>query len=197
MLKLIAVLLVVAPLVQAPPLEGGLAGWSAQGAQPDAFVMRSGVLHVQGSQGWLRSDREYGDFTFRAEFRFLTDDADSGIYVRAVGATPFMRGWPNQSYQVQIRNPRGQSPFPPVGGLFRHGMPDGELSFNPADASRLSRPNGEWQVIEVDAIGDRLAVRLNGSEISRAGNIANPRGYVGIQAEAGTIEFRDVGIRSR
>ena len=47
------------------------------------------------------------------------------------------------------------------------------------------------------AIADRLTVRLNGSELSRAGNIANPRGYVGIQAEVGALEFRSIEIRER
>src|SRR6186997_3399048 len=110
-----------------PLFRGTLDGWSVQGADAGSFSVGNSILRVQGANGWLRSDRQYGDFTLRAEFRFLTDDADSGIYVRAVGATPFIRGWPNQSYQVQVRNPKGQSRFPPLGGLFRHGMPDGEL----------------------------------------------------------------------
>jgi hypothetical protein len=176
---------------------GGFAGWTTQAAKPGKFTRRGDVLHVDGSEGWLRSARQYGDFALRTEFRFLGDDTDSGIYVRAVAQTPFLRGWPNQSYQVQVRNPLGQSRFPPVGGLFRHGMPDGELVFDAATAARLSKPTGEWQVIEIDVQGDRLTVRLNGSELTRAGNIANPRGYVGIQAEVGAIEFRSMEIRER
>jgi hypothetical protein len=183
--------------VAAPSLGGALAGWTAQNASPTTFTMRDGVLRVEGTDGWLKSNREYGDFTFRGEFRFLTDDTDSGIYVRAVAATPFIRGWPNQSYQVQVRNPRGQSRFPPVGGLFRHGMPDGELTFEPSDATRLSKANGEWQAIEIAVVGNALTVRLNGAEISRATNIANARGYVGIQAEAGVIEFRNIELVER
>jgi hypothetical protein len=180
-----------------PLFRGTLEGWSVQGTDAGNFNVRNSVLHVQGPDGWLRSDRQYGDFTLRAEFRFLTDDADSGIYVRAVASTPFIRGWPNQSYQVQIRNPLGQSRFPPVGGLFRHGMPDGELTFDTAKASSLSKPTGEWQAIEIDVIGDRLMVRLNGTEVMRAGNISNPRGYIGIQGEAGALEFRSIEIRER
>lgn len=180
-----------------PLFRGTLDGWSIQGTDAGNITVRDSVLHVQGPNGWLRSDRQYGDFTLRADFRFLADDADSGIYVRALGATPFMRGWPNQSYQVQIRNPKGQSRFPPVGGLFRHGMPDGELTFDETVAARLSKPTGEWQTIEIDAIGDRLAVRLNGVELSRAGNIANARGYIGVQAEVGALEFRTIEIRER
>jgi hypothetical protein len=180
-----------------PLFRGTLDGWSIQGTEAGNFTVRDSVLHVQGPNGWLRSGRQYGDFTLRAEFRFLTDDADSGIYVRAVASTPFMRGWPNQSYQVQIRNPKGQSRFPPVGGLFRHGMPDGELNFDDAKAANLSKPTGEWQAIEIDAIGDRLTVRLNGTEVMRAGNIANRSGYIGIQGEVGALEFRAIEIRER
>jgi hypothetical protein len=184
--------------VQAPASQtssGGFAGWSPLDAAPGTFTMQGDVLHVDGTEGWLRSDRQYGDFTLRTEFRFLGADTDSGIYVRALGQTPFLRGWPNQSYQVQVRNPAGQSRFPPVGGLFRHGMPDGDLQYDPAEASRLSRPAGEWQALEIDAVGDRLSVRLNGTELMRAGGIANRRGYIGIQAEAGAIDYRALTIR--
>jgi hypothetical protein len=180
-----------------PTFTGPFTGWSVQGSSDNNFTMRDSVLHVQAPNGWLRSDRQYGDFTLRTEFRFLTDDADSGIYVRAVAATPFIRGWPNQSYQVQVRNPKGQSRFPPVGGLFRHGMPDGELVFDEAKASSLSKPTGEWQTLEIDAIGERLTVRLNGTEVMRAGNIANARGYIGVQGEVGALEFRTLEIRER
>src|SRR4051794_2650697 len=88
-----------------PAFSGGFAGWSPQDAKPGTFTMRGDTLHVEGSDGWLRSDRQYGDFTLRTDFRFLGDDTDSGIYVRALAQTPFLRGWPNQSYQVQVRNP--------------------------------------------------------------------------------------------
>jgi hypothetical protein len=120
------VVMVVAALqtLAGQTFNGALAGWSPQDAKPGTFTMRGDVLHVEGSEGWLRSDRQYGDFALRTEFRFLGDDTDSGVYVRALAQTPFLRGWPNQSYQVQVRNPLGQSRFPPVGGLFRHGMPD-------------------------------------------------------------------------
>ena len=195
---LVALLLVTQTASGFTPLfRGTLDGWSVQGSEAGNFKVQGGVLHVEGPNGWLRSDRQYGDFTLRAEFRFLSDDTDSGIYVRAIGATPFVRGWPNQSYQVQIRNPKLQSRFPPVGGLFRHGTPDGELVFDEAKASSASRATGEWQTLEIDAIGDRLTVRLNGTEVMRAGNIANARGYVGIQGEVGSLEFRGLEIRER
>ena len=139
----------------------------------------------------------FGDFELAVGFRFMTDDADSGIFVRALGENEFVRGWPNQSYQVQLRNPIGESPFPPVGGLFRHGMANGETDYDEALARDTSLPTGEWQTLGVRAEGDQLTVTLNGVEITRAAGLANETGFIGIQGETGSLEFRSVRVRER
>lgn len=177
--------------------DGTLEGWTIENSTPEVFSIRDGLLHVEGAQGWLRSERQYSDFTLRAEFRFLSQDTDSGIYVRAVADSEFIRGWPNNSYQVQIRNPIGESRFGPVGDLFRHGTREGDFEFDPAVSSQASTGTGEWQTIEIEAAGDMLTVRLNGTLLSRAGDIVNPTGYVGIQSEVGPIEFRSIEIFER
>lgn len=177
--------------------DGGLGGWTIEDSQPGNFTVEDGVLNVRGSEGWLRSEDRYSDFTLRAEFRFLTDDADTGIYVRAVADSEFIRGWPNNSYQIQVRNPIGESRFPPVGGLFRHGTPDGPLEFDPADAARTSTGTGAWQTLEISVVGLTLTVDLNGTRLSEAGNIANPTGHIGIQSELGEVQFRSIRILER
>ena len=40
-----------------------------------------------------------------------------------------------------------------------------------------------------------LSEYVEGSSNNKALEIANPRGYVGLQAETGTVEFRSVEIR--
>lgn len=177
--------------------DGTLAGWTIEGTEAGNFSVGDGVLRVEGPGGWLKSGRQYGDFSLRAEFRFVTPDADSGLFVRAAGEGQFGRGWPNGAYQVQIRNPLTESRFPPVGGLFRHGMPPGEMTFEPALVEKLTRPTGEWQTLEVDVIADRLTVRFNGTEVMRAANIANARGHIGLQGETGVLEFRRLELRER
>jgi hypothetical protein len=177
--------------------DGTLEGWTIENTEAGNFSVRDGMLRVEAPNGWLRSQREYGDFTLRAEFRFATDDADSGIFVRAAGDAPFMRGWPNNSYQVQIRNPATASRFPPVGGIFRHGTAPGETTFDAAAVEKLARPTGEWQSLEIDVIGSVLVVRFNGTEVTRAENIANARGAIGLQGEVGAVEFRSIEIRER
>jgi hypothetical protein len=200
----IAMAAVVAASVQGQPaggfvplFDGTLDGWIVENTQAGNISVRDGVLRVEGPGGWLRSAREYGDIAVRTEFRFVTPDADSGLFVRAGGTGQFMRGWPNNSYQVQIRNPTTASRLPPVGGLFRHGMPPGPTEFDAAVVEQVVKPTGEWQVLEVEVVGRQLTARLNGAEVLNAGEIANARGYLGLQAEVGAVEFRSIDIREQ
>jgi hypothetical protein len=177
--------------------EGSFDGWTIENTDADNFTIVDGILHVEGGGGWLRSDRQYSDFVLRSEFRWLTSDADSGIYVRAIADSEFVRGWPNNSYQIQVRDPAGESRFPPVGGLFRHGTPAGESELDRNALSETYLGTGEWHVIEIEVVADLLRVRLNGTEIAHAQNIVNPSGYIGIQSELGTIEYRSIEIQER
>ena len=133
----------------------------------------------------------------RTRLRFLTPDADSGIFVRAAGDATFMRGWPGNSHQVQVRTPSTPSPLPPLGGLFRHGTGSGATVFDADVVRRLFRGIGEWHDVEVEVIGSRLVVRVDGSETTRAEGIAEAPGYVGIQGESGVVEYRDFTIGER
>lgn len=192
-------MLVAVPTGQQQPtfvslFNGTLNGWVVENSTANNFTISEGALRVEGPSGWLRSERQFTDFTMRIRFRFLTADADSGVFFRTTGATPFMRGWPNNAYQVQLRNPATQSRLPAVGGLFRHGMPQGELTFDQAAVEKVSRGTNEWQDLEITVAGETLTVRFNGSEVTRAGNIVRQPGYVGLQAEVGALEFRSIEI---
>lgn len=177
-----------------PLFDGTLQGWSIENAEGGNIALEGETLIVAGAAGWLKSDAQFADFELRIEFRFLTDDADSGVFLRAAAHDTFGPGWPSGSYQVQLRNPIGASRFPPVGGLFRHGLPNGATQFEPSDAERLSLGTGVWQTLEIEARGTTLSVRLNGAPLTHASDIVNERGYIGIQAETGRVAFRAIDI---
>jgi len=177
-----------------PLFEGTMKGWVAENATAKNFTVTDGVLRVEGPSGWLRTERQFTDFTARLQFRFVTADADSGVFFRTTGATQFMRGWPNNGYQVQVRNPATQSRLPAVGGLFRHGMPPGEIAFDQPLVEKLSRGTGEWQELTFTVAGETLTVRFNGTEVTRAANIVKQPGYIGLQAEVGVVEFRAIEV---
>jgi hypothetical protein len=164
------------------------------GANP--FTVSDGVLRVEGANGWLKSERQYGDFRLRVEVRFVTDNADSGVFIRAVGASIFLRGWPGNSYQIQARDvTRNQTTNPIlIGNIYRHGNPGGTTNFDSAAAMQSARKTGEWQTIEIEARGGELTVTLNGVVVTRATSIVNPTGNIGIQAEAGIVEYRSIQV---
>jgi hypothetical protein len=174
-----------------------LQGWTAKNTTPTTFSVKDQMIRVEGNSGWLQSEREYGNFHLRVEVRFLTDNADSGIFVRAVGDSIFLRGWPGNSYQVQARDvTRNQSANPIlIGNIYRHGNRGGETNFDSAAALRVAKPTSEWQTLEIEVRGDTLNVTLNGTVVTRANGLANPRGFIGIQGEAGVVEYRSIEIR--
>lgn len=177
-----------------PLWNGSFDGWIIENSSEEDFTISDKLLHVQGGSGWLRSENQYSDFILRSEFRWLSDDADSGIYIRAPGDTDFFNGWPGNSYQIQIRNPVGESRFPMVGGIFRHGTPAGNDVLKEYAVKQAYLGTNEWHTIELEVRGDSLTVRLNDKEIATADNILNAPGYIGIQSELGTIEYRTIDI---
>ncbi len=180
------------------PLFNGetLAGWHVENTEANNFYVEDGALRVEGPEGWLRSEEQYSDFTLRVVFRFLTDDADSGIFVRVTGDRPFARGWPGGSYQVQTRDVSKNRTTSPrlIGDIYRHRMPEGETIYDAEAALDVFRPTGEWQTFEIDVAGDSLTVMLNGTLVTRAGGIENPAGYIGLQGETGIVEYRSIEI---
>jgi hypothetical protein len=178
-----------------------LDGWVVENSSSNNFTVTGGVLRVEGPQGWLRSERQYEDFSLRVEVRFLTPDADSGIFLRAPGPASniFIRGWPANAYQVQVRDMsvnRTNNPFW-AGNLYSHRVTPPVTTFARDAAIEAVKPTGEWQVFEIEASGDRLEARLNGAAVLEASGIVNPRGFIGIQGETGSLEYRRIDIRER
>lgn len=189
----------MAAFAQIAPVElfdGTLTGWSVENTTQGNIAAEGGTLGVRAPEGWLKSERQYADFELVVEFRFLGEQADSGIFVRAQPQTTFGRGWPSHSYQLQLLNPLWEdAPFPPVGWVYRHRMPDGETQFDAQDARRAFTGTGEWQTVVLRVVGDELTASLNGMPLTRAANIANAAGYIGLQAETGAVEYRRIAIR--
>ena len=177
--------------------DGTLDNWRAVSTDGNNVSVVDGVLRVAGPNGWLRSRDRYEDFRLEVEFRFVTDDADSGVFLRADADRTFARGWPDSSYQVQLRNPLGESAFPAVGFLFRHRMPEGAMQFDGAAARQAALPTGEWQTLTIELAGERVAAWLNGTLVMRAVEITPSRNFIGLQAETGVLEFRSIRIAER
>lgn len=158
------------------------------------FSIENGVLRAEGPEGWLRFPGEYRDVRLRVELRFTTSNGDSGVFLRATPDRAFSRGWPNRSYQVQLLNPLAGGTLPPIGGIFRHGMPAGETQLDRDAVARAFTGTGEWQLLEIELVGTELSVALNGVPVTKAFAIADVPGSIGIQSETSAVEFRRIDV---
>ena len=177
--------------------DGTMNNWKVAFTEGGNIRIVDGLLRVEGPNGWVHSTKRYMNFRLEIEFRWLTDDADSGVFLRAGGDETFARGWPAGSYQVQLRNPAGPGTLPVIGHLFRHQMDDGPLRYDAEGARAVALATGEWQTLWIELSGERLAVWLNGTGITQALGIKKSTNYIGFQAERGALEFRSVKIQER
>ncbi len=159
-----------------------------------AFSARDGILVLNKGAGWLRSEEVFGDFVLEMDFRFLEKGANSGIFVRT-GPTSKkdQNGWPDNGYQVQCKDTITEERA--LGTMIPYGAPEFKHESDRDAIARAYRPTTQWNHYEITCKGEDLTVKLNGTLITTASEIKNLRGHVGIQAEFGHLEFRNIRIQ--
>jgi hypothetical protein len=134
--------------------------------------VKDGLLVLKGGSDHLASEKEYGDFTIRFEWRAEKKGYDSGFYIRSgmrVGAN-----------QIQL----GQGGEGSLGGV------EGAKA-----VPKMHKPPGEWNEWEVTCVGDKVTFRVNGEKAWEGTGLKPARGYFGIQAEGHHIDFRNIRIK--
>ena len=127
------------------PLSNGrdLTGWTPRSAQhAGCWRVQGAVLAATPPCVDLVSDATFRDFRLHAELRF-PPGSNSGIYLRG-------------RYEVQIQDDAGKALDPlRMGGVYGFIAPS-------VDAARAA---GEWQTLDVELVGRRVTVVLNGTTI--------------------------------
>ena len=154
-----------------------LTGWTPEmGAK--WHVADGAIVADAGDYGWLRSDRQFGNFELKVDFR-TTADGNSGIFLRSA-----KEGNPHETgYELQIFD---QHPKFPTGGFLGHIAPSKKVTIKP----------NEWMTYDVVAKGDRFVIKLDGQTVLDTRNSKSASGYVGLQYNKGKkIEFRNIKIK--
>jgi len=157
-----------------------LDGWHlVNGAK---FFVEDGVIKHNDGLGWLRSDKEYADLILRLELRFLEPKQDGGVFLRAVKEG---KNWPDRKYEIQCENTARMAT------IF-----GAKHELNVELARKALKPDGEWNGYEIKIVGSEVEVRLNGKLVATS-NSANAlrRGYLGLQGENGSHEYRRFRIK--
>ncbi len=170
-----------------------LDGWVIE--NDGQFAVRGGLLVVNQGTGWLRSEKAYADFIFKMDFRFLEENANSGIFVRTASTSKKDdNGWPDNGYQIQCMDTiNGKIP---CATMIPYGAPPFQSESDLEELAKVFRPTGKWNSYEIKCVGEELSVKLNGALITKATSIKNLRGHLGIQGEHGRLEFRNLRVKN-
>jgi 3-keto-disaccharide hydrolase len=153
-----------------------LTGWSP--VHDVTFVVTNGNLQLVKGMGWLRTQKQFTNFIFEAEWRALVSDYDSGFFIRAgLDGKP----WPNAAWQVNLKDSS-------LGGLVK-----GLKTIVPAETPRM--PVGKWVKFRLEVRGKKVSLDVDGERNWEFAELDAERGYIGIQAEDRAFEFRHLRIQ--
>src|SRR3954471_6541792 len=138
----------------------GVSTYEKDGKTLPVWSVKDGNLLCTGKGfGFLRySRREFSDFVFHVEFR-MAPGCNSGLGIRTRAFDPVRSRATRPSfysYEIQLFDDAGKPPSThSTGSLYRYIAP----SKNPI------KPAGEWNSIDIEFVGPRVKVTLNGERI--------------------------------
>jgi len=175
-----------------------LSGWTGD---TEGYEVVDGVIRCRpGTGGNMHTEREYGDFQARLEFR-LPPGGNNGLAIRYPGS-----GGPAYVGMCELQVLDSEHPkYATLDPRQYHGSVYGMAA---AERGYL-RPTGEWNFQEVTVQGSRITVELNGSVILDADVAAvkdlmdgtphpgkdRTRGFFGFAGHDDPVEFRNVAIK--
>ncbi len=181
------------------PLFNGkdFTGWT--GALENYEAVGGEIRCKQGKGGNLLTDKEYGDFIARLEFK-LPPGGNNGVVVRYSGeGQPHINGM-----ELQVLD----SEHPKYAKLDPRQYHGSVYGLVPAHRGYL-RPTGEWNFQQVTIKGSNIKVELNGFTIvdadlstvkeSKDGEVppgpSRKSGFFGFAGHGDAVQFRNVRIR--
>lgn len=153
-----------------------LTGWVA--VHDVKFEAVEGNLRLVRGMGWLRTEKEYGDFILEFEMRPLVEQYDSGIFLRAgLEGKP----WPKDGWQVNLR-------YDALGGLVKGYKPV-------VPAENPKSPVNKWAKFRIEVRGTKVSLDVDGERSWDFDKLDATKGHIGIQAEDKAFDFRNFRIQ--
>lgn len=179
--------------------ESGLKGWRVVAEKPvgeNHWTWADGLLSAKTGSTWLRSEKMYGNFILRLEWR-VPENGNSGVFLRVPELGPGEHPW-DKGMEIQILDDGGSQY---VGKLKPWQFTGSIYGVVPAQDSKHLGP-GKWQRFELTCRGDEVRVVFNGRIVSSADMSQRPelkdrprKGFLGLQNHGTPIEFRNLSIR--
>jgi hypothetical protein len=198
-----------------------LEGWEAFPAKTSTgWTVKDGLIHGQsdgGPESYLGYTREeFGDFELKLEYRFLSDEANSGVQVRS--RLPDEKSKRLRGYHVDFGHVGIGHKV--LGAWDWHGSSRGDTlvnrgfsaTFDKEGNRKITKIEGtltpadvkkkDWNEVHIVAKGDRMFFKINGkmaSEvIDRDPKELIRKGYIGFQLHSGDdmiVQFRNIRVK--
>jgi hypothetical protein len=183
------------PLFNGKDLEGWVVN---KGGNMDRWGAEDGVIFTKGGGGgWLMTEKEYGDFELRLEYR-VPKMGNSGVGLRSpLEGDPAYVGM-----EIQILddpNYKGLRPAQHTGSIYDVVAAEGW--------DKAQKPQGEWNQYRIVAKGRKVTVELNGTKLVDADldehkdradkhpGLLREKGHLGLQSHDGRVEFRNLFVK--
>lgn len=140
------------------------------------------TIYADLGNGFLVTKESYADFRIRAEV-YVDATHNSGIFIRCVD--PEEPG-ADSCYEVNIFDTRPDKSYG-TGGIVN--VPGATVNPMPTAANK-------WNVMEIEARGTNLIVRLNGQQTVNVNDSKHARGRIALQRGAGKVMWRKVEIQA-
>lgn len=157
-----------------------LYGWESNNEEVNWSVSDGVITADAGPIGLLNTTSPFADYELICEFR-MSADGNSGIFLRTIPSPVQVK---LDCYELNIADshPEGFT----TGAIVGHVATDHPIT-----------GSGDWKTFHVRAEGNHITVQLDGEEVLDYTDVANTRasGRIGLQKNAGKIEFRKVLLR--
>lgn len=169
-----------------------LDGWKATGKADVWAAEKEMIVCKGGGGGWLLTEKEYGDFEFRCEYRWEKKGGNSGVALR----TPFEGDPAYQGMEIQLIDDEGWfevnksklADYQHTGSIY---------DVQPAKEAK-NKKIGEWNTVKIVAKGRAVTVTQNDVELVNA-NLddykAKEKGHPGLKREKGRVGFQSYNVR--
>jgi hypothetical protein len=180
------------------------------------FSVKDGVIHCAGKpSGYMLTEKEYGDYVLRVQWRFPAGRGNSGVFVHVSGPDKiWAKGieaqlaagragdiWLVDGFKLTIdkarQDPNQARHYLRIGD--RYVKKDGKDSKGrdayTIESKEIEKPLGEWNQYEITCRGDTVRLVVNGHLANEGTNAEATRGKILLQSEGTPIDFRNVEIK--
>ena len=175
-------------------LDGWVSVLSEEVSEP-VFTVEDGVISVSGApKGYLRTEKKYGDYRLRVEWRWKGAGTNSGIFNRIQDPD---KVWP-EAVECQLKAGRAGDVVG-LGGIRIEEIPyDPSVKFpvrkrNSGDKA-IELPDGDWNKAEIVCRSGKVCIYVNGN-LENEVTVPFADGYIAIQSEGGPLQFRNITLK--